>query len=112
MIQQPHQPQQEYSYMRSIRQQSTSLGITTRFGYLREPNGGIDGECLVGESLDGDAFTGGEEEAPEIFDSHDATIEETMLLLAQELTSEQLSSLHYYLLMLHNEQHHHQSSSS
>ena len=57
--------------MRSIRQQSTSLGISTRLGYLREPDGGIDGECLVGESLDGDAFAGGEEEAPEIFDSHD-----------------------------------------
>ena len=77
--------------MRSIRQQSTSLRITARFGYLREPNGGIDGECLVGESLDGDAFTGGEEEAPEIFDSHDFGVvvyyEETMLLLAPELTS-------------------------
>ena len=57
--------------MRSIRQQSTSLGITARLGYLREPNGCIDGECLVGESLDGDAFARGEEESPEIFDSHD-----------------------------------------
>ena len=57
--------------MRSIRQQSTSLRVTTRLGYLREPDGGIDGKCLVGECLDGDAFADGEEETPQIFDSHD-----------------------------------------
>mmetsp|Transcript_17821 Transcript_17821/g.30116 ORF Transcript_17821/g.30116 Transcript_17821/m.30116 type:complete len:83 (+) Transcript_17821:275-523(+) len=56
--------------MRSVGQQTTSLRITTCLGDLCEPNGGIDGKCLVGESLDGDAFAGWEEEAPEIFDSH------------------------------------------
>ena len=56
--------------MRSVGQQTTSLRIATCLGDLCEPNGGIDGKCLVGESLDGDAFPGWEEEAPEIFDSH------------------------------------------
>mmetsp|Transcript_7729 Transcript_7729/g.12746 ORF Transcript_7729/g.12746 Transcript_7729/m.12746 type:complete len:108 (+) Transcript_7729:145-468(+) len=56
--------------MRSIGQQPTSLRITTCLGDLCEPDGRIDGKCLVRECLDGDAFAGWEEETPEIFDSH------------------------------------------
>ncbi len=56
--------------MRSIWEETSSFGIAACFGYLDEPDGGVDGEGLVGEGFDGDAVGGWEEETPEVLHSH------------------------------------------
>lgn len=70
MKQQSHQPQQEDSNVRPIWQESTSFWIAARLGDLSEPDGGVNCQGLMGERLDGDAASDGEEEAPEVFNSH------------------------------------------
>ena len=56
--------------MRSIWEETSSFGIAACFGYLDEPDGGVNGEGLVGEGFDGDAVGGWEEETPEVLHSH------------------------------------------
>ena len=70
MVQHPHQPQQKDPNMGPVGQQPPRLGIPARLGHLRQPDGGVDGESLMGERLDGEAVSYGEEEPPEVLDAH------------------------------------------
>lgn len=70
MVQQSHQPQQEYAHVWTIRQHPSRFRIATRLGNLGEPYGGVDGESLVGERLDGDAMAHRQEETPEVLNAH------------------------------------------
>jgi hypothetical protein len=75
MKQETHQSQQKDAHVRSIGEKTSRLGITACLGDLGEPDGGIDGECLMGERLYGDSTRDWEEEPPEIFDSHSNTLD-------------------------------------
>ncbi|EJK71364.1 hypothetical protein THAOC_07209 [Thalassiosira oceanica] len=74
VVQQPHEPEEEDTHVRPVRERPARLRVAARLGDLREPDRGVDRQGLPGQGLDGQPVARGKEQAPQVLDTHGPTV--------------------------------------